>query len=171
MPNESCRFPPLPDFASWSAASDGIRITALDVGPMWILMGPSGAEITPTPIAWPEIADGAPYAVRISPWKTVVIGDQPLEHWGIAVDASALWRVFEMSGSGVWDIVGQGGEIALDIPSPSSARLFTGRGCLLYRYGACDSLRLHVPRAMSVEMALWLEIAVGRVSGIAAPPS
>lgn len=162
MPSLAPRFPPKPDFGTWSLGSDDVRVTCPKVGRMSILVGPRDAELPVNHIRWPESAAAEPYAVRISPWKTFVVGELAVPEAFGEIDATGLWQLFDIVGPRAMEVVRQGGEIGG--PSPSAARLVAGRACLLYHAGSSETLRLHVPRARSAEMALWLQEAVERVS-------
>ncbi len=151
------------DAARWAAFS-GLERPALAVGSVTIRLVPglrqtliSGgvADLVKvldmaSLVAWPGVAQGSTYAVRLRRDRALVLNGAALaDGWhadkSVAVShVSDAYAVIEMGGQGALAVLQRGMDLCLTEPSGSVARRFHGYPLFLYQYAQADTFRCHV---------------------------
>lgn len=121
-----------------------------------ILSGPASQCLAlaqqPHANAWPDIASGENYAIRLRRDRILAVNGPALaDGWhatsGAAVsDMSGGYVVFELSGPRALDILKTGTELELALPSGAAMRRFHRHEVVLYRWQTEDTFRLHAQR-------------------------
>ncbi|MEM9969351.1 MAG: hypothetical protein AAF755_14865 [Pseudomonadota bacterium] len=102
-------------------------------------------------IGWPQIVPKNDCALVLRRDRLLYLGAPAFEPGyhakeGLAIsDVSSGYEVIELSGAGVVDQLRRGGELRLDQPSASVARLLFRTEVILYRVSEA-TFRMHVPR-------------------------
>lgn len=122
----------------------------------------------PSANAWPEIANGESYAIRLRRDRVLAVNGPALAdgwHEGAGVAASDMtggYVVFELSGPRALDILKTGTELALNQPSGGAMRRFHRQEVAIYRWHSADTYRLHAQRGQLE--SLW-HLLAERVAG------
>lgn len=155
-------WPRIPDWTGTAYEGRGVHVTTVAGLTQHLVSGnfaPFGADIGALGIATGERA-----AVRVARDRILAVNAEPAlvtPGWhqeGFAVtDVSAMYHVFEISGPGVPDLLGEALLIDPDNAGPSAAVMFAGLHAILYCQGSRETLRLHVERGHAAYLVNWLE--------------
>ena len=113
-------------------------------------------------IGWPDVVETDCYRLSLRRDRIVEINCEARpEGWDASrqqavSDVTHGYSVFHLSGPNALGILKRGTEISLNTPSRSVARVLFGLDVWLYRFGAEDAFRLHVPRAFGEAMIAHL---------------
>ncbi|WP_373051404.1 hypothetical protein [Thalassovita aquimarina] len=135
--------------------AQGISLATTEPERQTLISGPSILSHYPGAIEWPDIATDDSYSLCLRRDRILrVNGLEMPDGWNqereqAVSDASDAYTVFDLSGPKALDLLKHGAELSLQKPSRSVARNLFGFGVFLYRYGAEDGYRLHVPRAQA----------------------
>ena len=155
-------WPRIPDWSGTAYEGRGIHVTTVTGLSQHLVSGnlaPFGDSVGGLGIAGGERA-----AVRVARDRILVVNADPAlvaRGWhdeGFAVtDVSAMYHVFEISGSGVPALLREALLIDPDNAGPSAAVVFAGLHAILSCVESRDRLRLHVERGHAAYLVNWLE--------------
>lgn len=119
-----------------------------------------------------QIHPGLPVLVRVGRDRALLVTAEPLglasgwnrQGWAVSPQEDAF-RVFEIAGTDLEDVVAEATAADLVAGSPSAAILFAGVRCLLYRTGP-RAARLHVEAALAPYLWRWLELRPQREAAL-----
>lgn len=164
----AAKWPPMPDWSSDTIDAGGLRVMAR-VDLHQVLISGNLAEAA-TALAsdaqevglWSMAARGT-ILIRIARDRGLLVSQTRIEvsdGWNAngwcATDMSDAYRVFDISGPSITDLVARAVSANFQAGSPSAAVLFAGAEALLYRCG--DSVaRLHVEQPLGGYIWRWLE--------------
>lgn len=155
-------WPRIPDWSGTAYEGRGIHVTTVQGLTQHLISGnfsAFGADIGAL-----GIAIGDRTTVRVARDRVLVTNADPAlvtPGWHAegfaATDVSATYHVFEISGTGVPDLLREALLIDPDNAGPSAAVVFAGLQAILYCVGSRETLRLHVERGHAAYLVNWLE--------------
>ena len=134
-------------------ALPGAELSAAPLTRQTLISGVSASAMVEPSTGWPDIVDTTRYRLNRRRDRIVEINSEArAEGWDASrqqavSDVTHGYSVFHLSGPNALGILKRGTEISLNTPSKSVARMLFGLDVWLYRFGAEDAFRLHVPRA------------------------
>ena len=155
-------WPRIPDWSGTAYEGRGIHVTSVAGLSQHLVSGnlaPFGDSVGGLGIVGSERA-----AVRVARDRILVVNADPAlvargwhEEEFAVTDVSAMYHVFEISGSGVPALLREALLIDPDNAGPSAAVMFAGLHAILYCVESRDRLRLHVERGHAAYLVNWLE--------------
>lgn len=165
----AAKWPKAPDWQSEVIEFAGIRVSAqpglqqiLVSGDLKRAISDMGVEAEETGL-WDICRAGSPVLVRISRDRGLLVSNASTnfdEGWNqagwCATDMSDAWRVLDIDGDRLEDLISRGVSADFRALSPSAAVLFAGIDVLLYRTTKTRA-RVHVDAPLAPYLWRWVE--------------
>lgn len=155
-------WPRIPDWSGTAYEGRGVHVTTVAGLTQHLVSGNLSAFGEGVAALGIARADRA--TVRVARDRALVTNAEPAlvtpgwhQEGFAATDVSAMYHVFEMSGAGVPDLLGEALLVDPDNAGPSAAVMFAGLQAILYCIDSRDRLRVHVERGHAVYLVNWLE--------------
>jgi sarcosine oxidase gamma subunit len=155
-------WPRIPDWTGTAYEGRGIHVTTVSGLTQHLVSGNFSAY--GESVGALGIVSGERAAIRVARDRILAVNAEPAlvtPGWHAegfaATDVSAMYHVFEITGSGVPALLGEALLIDPDNAGPSAALVFAGLQAILYCAGGRDTLRVHVERGHAAYLVNWLE--------------
>lgn len=162
MRNLAESWPRIPDWTGTAYEGRGIHVTTVSGLTQHLVSGNIAAF--GDSIGALGLAESESATIRVARDRILVVNAAPervASSWHAdgyaASDVSAMYHVFEISGSGVPDLLSEALLIDPDNAGPSAAVVFAGLQAVLYCVPDSQTLRLHVERGHAAYLVNWLE--------------
>lgn len=162
MRDLAASWPRIPDWSAAAYEGNGILVTTVDGLAQHLVSGnlaPFGDGVGAL-----GVAERPSAVLRVARDRILVLNADAARvaaGWHpegyAATDVSAMYHVFEITGAGIADLLGEAILIDPENGGPSAAVVFAGLQAILYWHGDKNTLRLHVERGHAAYVVDWLK--------------